>query len=58
MPIFCTQLQWGKEDGEWLSEDIFSLDGVEEITESRCNTRKVSANIINGSWMKVKVVKC
>ena len=45
--IYCTfgpcnvHLQWGKWDGEWLAEDIFSLDGVEEISESRCNTRKV-----------------
>ena len=35
------QLQWGKGDGEWFAEDIFSLDGVEDIVESRCNTRKV-----------------
>ena len=33
--------QWGKEDGEWLNGDVFSLDSVTEIAESSCNTRKV-----------------
>ena len=48
-------VQWGGGDGEWLSEDIFTLDGVETIHESDCNTRKVCLIIVKQPYIAAKL---